>query len=344
MQNVDMRQNETFSGPLEFLGKDRSDVKLIHGDTLSGDISLYDSFNEIVKLFRKGDLLIFNDSLTIPSSLYGYLREHQVYGRLHVGQPTESGRLLVEIRPKELNLKIEEGDTFIHPESGTEFLLEKRFKKFPRYFEATHTLKGKSVKEFLSSSGGPIFYEGYTTPFPIQYYRNVFQTVPGSSEYPSASRPFTNRILNTLHSRGILTGTLTLHCNLGSLERIEYKYGKSLLEERYIIPQSLVEEITTVRSNVGRVIAVGTTVVRALVSSLEDEEMIRLAGNTDIKIGGNTSIWPLDGVISGMHEQESSHLELLEAFGGSKLLMPIGRIASEFNLRGHEFGDSMLIL
>jgi S-adenosylmethionine:tRNA-ribosyltransferase-isomerase (queuine synthetase) len=71
---------------------------------------------------------------------------------------------------------------------------------------------------------------------------------------------------------------------------------------------------------------------------------MNLSGKTHIKISGDSDIWPLDGIISGMHEPESSHLELLEAFGGSKLLSPIGLIAHKFNLKEHEFGDSMLIL
>lgn len=337
-------EEESFNGPPEILGRKRSDVKLVHGNIKTGELSVYNNFDSVASLLREGDMLIFNDSLTIPSSLYGYLKEMHDYCRIHVGQALENGNILVEIRPKELNSKISKGETFVHPESGVQFELERRFSLFPRYFEARTSLQRGDVKAFLLAYGHPIFYEGYTTPYPFHYYKNVFQTEPGSSEYPSASRPFTEEILNNLMKNGVITGTLTLHCNLGSLERDEYEYKNRLLDETYRIPHDLVENVINTKENGGRIIAVGTTVVRALVSSVKNGNMTNLSGQTHIKISGDSDIWPLDGIISGMHDPESSHLELLEAFGGSKLLSPVGLIAHRSHLREHEFGDSMLIL
>lgn len=339
-----LSQRESFIGPPEISGKNRSDVKLVYGNIKTGELSVYHNFNSVVSLLRKGDMLIFNDSLTIPSSLYGYLKETHDYCRIHVGQFLENGNVLVEIRPRELNARISRGETFVHPETGVQFELERRFSLFPRYFEAKSSLRREYIKEFLLDYGHPVFYEGYTTPYPFKYYKNVFQTEPGSSEYPSASRPFTEEILLRLRKKGVVTGTLTLHCNLGSLERNEYEHKNRLLDETYRIPHDLVDNVVNTKESGGRIIAVGTTVVRALVSSVRDGNMTNLSRQTHIKISGNSDIWPLDGIISGIHDPESSHLELLEAFGGSKLLSPVGLIAHRFHLRQHEFGDSMLIL
>ncbi len=335
---------QNFLGPRELIGRSRSDVRLIHGNLENGDISLYSTFDSILNLLRPGDMIIFNDSLTLPSSLDGYIKGDKYFGRIHVGQQVRRGVYLVEVRPKELNKILPEGETFVHSNSGLEFELTKRHEDFPRYFEARISRENININNFLIQYGSPIYYEGYTVPYEKKYYRNVFQDVYGSSEYPSASRPFTNEIITKLVGRGVTIGKLTLHCNLGSLESDEYSGKGKLLREYYKIPDDLPEKILRTKKNGGRIIGVGTTVVRALVSSVKNEVMLDLEGISDIKISADSKIWPLDGIISGIHDPESSHLELLEAFGGKQILSPISSLSNEFHLIGHEFGDSMLLL
>jgi S-adenosylmethionine:tRNA ribosyltransferase-isomerase len=199
---------------------------------------------------------------------------------------------------------------------------------------------GETVPELLWRLGEPIRYGYVDRRWPLDAYQNVYATTPGSAEMPSAGRPFSAELIAALPSQGIKLATLCLHTGLSSPERHEPPFP-----ERYDVPDDTARLVAGTRAAGGRVIAVGTTVVRALETVVGDDGTVRAgAGWTDLVIEPDRELGAVDGLITGWHEPEASHLMMLEAIGGAELLE---RSYAEAIRRGylwHEFGDSHLIL
>ena len=335
---------KTENVPREILGKNRSSVKLAVAKIRTGEVSLYPDFTYVSEILEKGDLLIFNDSLMLPSSLLAKEISSGKECRIHIGQPTGKDKFLAEIRPRSdfRNISTETQFSIL----GTEVIgsVLERNREFPRYVEMTFSNLNEDIQKFLIKKGSPIFYEDITRAFDYTYYKNVFQTKPGSSEYPSASRPFNDDILSILTKKGIQMSTITLHCNLASLERMEFQDSNVLLPEFYNVGNETVERVQNAVASGKRVIAVGTTVARAIVSSCNAGILKSSSGITKLKIGPDTDIYPLSGIITGVHDPDSSHNDLLSAFTGDQMTMPLNAMTSAFKLGGHEFGDSVAII
>ena len=157
---------------------------------------------------------------------------------------------------------------------------------------------------------------------------------------PSAGRPFTPKLLTNLIARGVLVAPLTLHAGLSSPERHERP-----LSEPFEVPEVTARLVSTVRAAGGRVIAVGTTVVRALETAARaDGAVVPAAGRTDLVIDPARGVRVVDGLITGWHEPEASHLQMLEAIADPELLARSYDAALRHRYRWHEFGDSHLIL
>ena len=335
---------KTENVPREILRKNRSSVKLAVALLKTGEVSLYPDFTYITEILEPGDLLIFNDSLMLPSSLWAREVSSGRFCRIHVGQPVSKNKFLAEIRPKSEFGNIPGEAQFSILNSEVIASVAGRNKEFPRYVEMTFTNLNEDMQKFLLKMGEPIFYEGITRSFDYAYYKNVFQTKLGSSEYPSASRPFNDEILNRLTKKGIQLSTVTLHCNLASLERTEFQKSNVLLPEFYDVRDETVEKVENTVASGKRVIAVGTTVARAIVSACNGGSLKSVKGITTLKIGQDTDIYPLSGIITGVHDPDSSHNDLLSAFTGDQMTMPLNAMTSAFGLGGHEFGDSVAII
>ncbi|MHB8360743.1 MAG: S-adenosylmethionine:tRNA ribosyltransferase-isomerase [Thermoplasmataceae archaeon] len=334
----------TLNVPPELSGNDRSNVRLAVADRNSGYISLYPNFSYIRDVLKAGDLLIFNDSLMLPSSLEINIGRLKINCRIHIGQKLSEDEYLAEVRPKDINSLIETGDILSVLNSEKKIEITGKYGDFPRYHMIRFVERINDLNSFLLKFGKPIFYENITSSFDIKYYVNVFQSRYGSSEYPSASRPFNSFIITELSKKGVRFSTLTLHCNMASLEKKEFLNSENLLPENYEIPEETVSAIESAAGANKRVIAVGTTVARAILSSVENGKMANLKGETKMKITAETNINPLSGIITGVHEIDSSHYDLISAFAGEQILSPLGKITSLFGLGGHEFGDSVLLL
>ncbi|HMJ95267.1 MAG TPA: S-adenosylmethionine:tRNA ribosyltransferase-isomerase, partial [Thermoleophilaceae bacterium] len=168
----------------------------------------------------------------------------------------------------------------------------------------------------------------------------VFALDPGSAEMPSAARPFTGELVAELAARGVISAPVTLHAGVSSLE-----LGESPYPERYRVPVETARLVNTVRGWGGRVIAVGTTVVRALETVASPGGLVRAGhGLTDLVVTPQRGLHAVDGLITGWHEPRSSHLQLLEAAAGPDLLRRSYAAAEAHGYRFHEFGDSHLIL
>jgi S-adenosylmethionine:tRNA ribosyltransferase-isomerase len=153
-------------------------------------------------------------------------------------------------------------------------------------------------------------------------------------------RPFTAELVTELVTRGILLVPVTLHTGLSSPER-----GEPPQPERFHVPASSARLLNAVHGWGGRVIAVGTTVVRALESvASTDGSVAPGGGRTSLVVTAERGLWAVDGLLTGLHESESSHLQLLEAAAGAELLGRAYRAALERGYLWHEFGDVHLIL
>ena len=157
---------------------------------------------------------------------------------------------------------------------------------------------------------------------------------------PSAGRPFTQRVLDDLLARGVQVAPLVLHTGVSSLERGERPYP-----ERYRVPAHTATRVNAHRAAGGRVIAVGTTVVRALETVAAPDGRVEPArAGPSLTITPERGVRAVDGLLTGWHEPDASHLLMLEAVGGRELLERSYAAALAAGYRWHEFGDSHLIL
>jgi S-adenosylmethionine:tRNA ribosyltransferase-isomerase len=198
----------------------------------------------------------------------------------------------------------------------------------------------EAPEDYLRRYGQPIRYGYVPSPWPLATYQTVFAREPGSAEMPSAGRPFTEQLVTELVTCGALVAPITLHAGVSSLER-----GERPLPERFRVPAATARLVNAVHGWTGRVIAVGTTVARALETvAAADGTVSEGRGWTSLLITPQRGILALDGLLTGWHEPESSHLQLLEAVAGRGLLERSYQAAVEHGYRWHEFGDLHLIL
>jgi S-adenosylmethionine:tRNA ribosyltransferase-isomerase len=196
------------------------------------------------------------------------------------------------------------------------------------------------VLAFAAEYGAPIRYSYVYDRWPLSYYQTAFAAEPGSAEMPSAGRPFTREILARLERKGVRVAPLVLHTGVASLESNEPPYP-----ERYRVPPSTAAAVNAARERGGRVVAVGTTVVRALETvAAPDGRVGPRAGWTDLVITPERGVYAVDALLTGFHEPEASHLKLLEAFAGRDAIAESYRQAVRASYRWHEFGDVHLIV
>jgi S-adenosylmethionine:tRNA ribosyltransferase-isomerase len=193
---------------------------------------------------------------------------------------------------------------------------------------------------YLRCHGRPIRYGYVPKAWPLEAYQTVFAREPGSAEMPSAGRPFTAELVTELVVSGILVAPVTLHTGVSSPE-----VGEAPYPERYDVPASTARLVNAVHEWGGRVIAVGTTVVRALETVARPEGTVAGGrGWTGLVITPERGVRAVDGLLTGWHEPESSHLQMLEAIAGPELLRRSYCAAQAQGYLWHEFGDVHLIL
>ena len=193
---------------------------------------------------------------------------------------------------------------------------------------------------YLEAHGEPIRYGYVGRSWPLDAYQTVFATEPGSAEMPSAGRAFTAELVTALVAHGVGVAPITLHTGVSSPEEHEPPYA-----ERFTVPETTARLVNEARAAGGRVIAVGTTVVRALETAVgADGTLAPASGWTSLVIGPGRGLQAVDGLITGWHEPQASHLQMLEALAGPELLARSYQSALGQCYRWHEFGDSHLIL
>ncbi|WP_143673228.1 S-adenosylmethionine:tRNA ribosyltransferase-isomerase, partial [Streptomyces griseiscabiei] len=201
-----------------------------------------------------------------------------------------------------------------------------------------------AVAELLREHGRPIRYAYTERDQPLSVYQTVFalpsEGGAGSAEMPSAGRPFTARLVAELVSRGVQFAPVTLHTGVASAEAHEPPYP-----ERFAVPEASARLINAARAGDGRVVAVGTTAVRAVESATGDDGVVRAReGWTDLVVTPGRGVRVVDGLLTGLHEPEASHLLMLEAVAGRAAIDRAYEAAVEGRYLWHEFGDVHLIL
>jgi S-adenosylmethionine:tRNA ribosyltransferase-isomerase len=224
------------------------------------------------------------------------------------------------------------------PAGGTALLLSP-YKDSRRLWIARLDLP-EPVLEYLTHWGKPIQYAYVQGEWPLSMYQTVFATHPGSAEMPSAGRAFSPAVLADLQRRGVQVARLTLHTGVASAERDEPPY-----EEAFAVPWATAQAVDDARREGRRVIATGTTVVRALESAVDDAgRVVPARGWTDLVVTPQRGVRVVDGLLTGFHEPRASHLAMLEAIAGRAHLRRAYRAALEGRYLWHEFGDLHLIL
>jgi S-adenosylmethionine:tRNA ribosyltransferase-isomerase len=314
---------------------ERNRVKLMVATRSTGAIE-HHRFDELPRLLTSGDLVVVNVSATLPAAVPGRRERDGSAVRVHFSTPAPG---LDPRRWRVVELRSADGGLPVRGVPGERVgldgggVLELRAPYTPGSRLWLGWLEAEpAVEEYLAVHGGPIRYGYVRDPWPLEAYQNVYATTPGSSEMPSAGRPFTPELITALVARGVAVAPLTLHCGVSSPERHEPPFP-----EPFSVPPATARAVRAARAEGGRVIAVGTTVVRAL-------ETGRPSGWTNLVIGPERQLSAVDGLITGWHEPEASHLRLLEAVGGAPLLRRSYDAALAHGYLWHEFGDSHLLL
>ena len=319
--------------PPEARGLARDGVRMLVSRAWSGEISDH-AFGDLPGLLLPGDLLVINDTATLPAQV-------RAAGGLavHFSTPLADGAWLIELREIKDKISVPNGSGFpgqvIDLPAGAQLTL---------LGQATGRLwrarLSAAVVPYLVRHGIPIRYSYVRRDWPLPFYQTVFARQPGSAEMPSAGRPFTPAVITELVTRGVLIAPLTLHAGVSSLEADEDPYP-----EPYDVPPATARLVNHVRAHGGRVIAAGTTVVRALeTAALRTGAVEPSAGWTSHVVTPQTGVAVVDGLLTGLHEPRSSHLRMLAAFAGPGLLGRCYEAAIASGYLWHEFGDVHLLL
>jgi S-adenosylmethionine:tRNA ribosyltransferase-isomerase len=342
--------------PPEARGSGRDDVRLLVSRRgRQGPAARHARFRQLPDLLRPGDVLVVNTSATLPAAIpAGDLVVH-----VSTALPAP-GHWLVELRRPTDGAGGGTGASAPYdgpaPAAAVELpggarltvlapysrgrLWEARV-EVPAHHGAHHG--HPDVPAYLARHGRPIRYSYVDRDWPLSAYQTVFadhRLWPGSAEMPSAARPFTTSLVTRLVVRGVVIVPLMLHTGVASAEAHERPYP-----EWFAVPDPTARVVQAARADGRRVIAVGTTVVRALESAVGSDGRVRgTSGWTDLVVTPERGVRAVGGIVTGLHQPRSSHLDLLAAIAGRDLLAKSYAAAVAERYRWHEFGDSHLIL
>lgn len=352
-------EDRTATEPSEARGLTRDGVRLL---VATGDGMRHARFRELPGHLDPGDLVVVNTSATLAAALDGVRGRTGAPIVVHLAdpRPDHGGRepdsrpatssathVVLELRHVDASGPVGDGEagevlalpagaraTLVRPVAGQD-------PAAPRLWHARLRLGARAtVLDLLEGHGRPITYGYVRGRWPLAAYQTVFAREPGSAEMPSAARPFTDRLVTDLVTRGILLAPVLLHTGVSSQEA-----GEPPQPEAFRVPAVTARLVNHVRREGGRVVAVGTTVARALETVAGEDGRVRAgAGQTELVLGPSRPARVVDGLITGWHAPESSHLALLEAVAGPALVVAAYREALAAGYLWHELGDACLFL
>lgn len=336
--------------PPERRGIARDQVRLLVIDRQTNQRT-HTRFDHIGEFLQAGDLLIFNSSRTLPAALKGCGAKNApcVEARLAEHLPDDSWLVL---------LLCEQGDPFdcglrggmeIHFSRDLTGTVINRDERIPRLWQMRFSKSGTDFVDEVYRLGQPVRYEYVSAPWDLDYYQTVYAQEPGSAEMPSAGRAFTWKLLFDLKRRGVETAYIVLHTGLSSYMDDDLDAQHPASEEEYFISEVAAAKINRAREQKRRIIAVGTTVVRALESAASEHPESNgqiSAGHayTKLHIMEEYQLKVVNGLLTGMHEPEASHLDLLAAFLPPTQIRDAYEEAVQMQYLWHEFGDLNLMI
>ncbi|SDJ05084.1 S-adenosylmethionine:tRNA ribosyltransferase-isomerase [Frankineae bacterium MT45] len=341
----------TAAEPPEQRGLSRDGVRLLVAEHSADgtDRVIHRRFRELPEYLRAGDLLVVNTSATLAGEIDGTWRGGAPVV-VHFATELDDGSWVVELR------SAPDGATpLLAAGVGDEILLPRRvsLRLLEPYGGRTASPTGEGnrlwrgdvrsasrLAAYLARYGRPISYGYLSRHWPLSDYQTVFSREPGSAEMPSAGRPFTTELVTDLVRRGIGVAPITLHTGVSSQDA-----GEPPQPERFAVSASTARLVNQTRLAGGRVVAVGTTVTRALESAADAAGEVRpAAGWTEHIVGGENPARVVTGLITGLHNPEASHLLLVESIAGARLTQLAYDAAVAERYLWHEFGDSCLLL
>ncbi len=331
------------SEPPEARGLTRDAVRMLVA--YRGEARLvHSTFSLLPSFLEEGDVVVINTPGTLAAAVEGT----DTTGRrvvVHFSADLDRGLWVVEPRRPSSGTSEPWGADEKPPRrvvlagGGTVELLEPYGRSSRLWVAGVHT--PSPVARWLAVHGRPIRYGYVDRPWPISTYQNVYVTEPGSAEMPSAGRPFTPEVVTRLVAKGVGVSPIVLHTGVASLEAGECPYP-----ERVNVPLSTAGRVNLARASGRRVVAIGTTVVRALESAYDpgSGETCAFDGWTDVVVTPERGVAVVDGLLTGWHEPAASHLLMLEAVAGRPLLESSYEAALAEGYLWHEFGDVHLVL
>ena len=338
------------SRPPEERGLTRDGVRLL---AATPDGLAHATFDDIGHFLCPGDVLVVNTSATIAAAVDGSRTD----GRLvtaHFSTPLDDGTWLIELRQNSAEHErvrdAYSGEIIALPSGASLTLLHRYPETDSDRLWAVLVTTGavtpgsgtadSEVDDYLARYGRPIRYSYVPDPWPLTAYQSVFSRDPGSAEMPSAERPFTGDLVASLIAAGVIFAPITLHAGVASLESHE-----APLPERFTVAEPTARLVNLARANGNRVVAVGTTCTRAIESAADESGTVHAAGGwTDLVLGSDRPARVVDGLVTGWHDPEASHLALLQAVAGPELVAAAYAEAEQAGYLWHEFGDSCLLL
>ena len=325
--------------PAEARGLARDDVRMLvapgHGALVHARA------RDLPDFLRPGDLVVINTSATMPAALPARRADGSAL-ELRLSTPLPGApddRWVIELRSGSERFRDARAGEALDLPGGGRAHLEAPYLSGSRLWAARLELL-EPLMAYLARHGMPIRYRYVPEARPLVDYQTAYATEPGSAEMPSAGRPLTAEVLTALVAKGVSVAPVVLHTGVSSPERSERPYP-----ERYRVPPSTARLVQATRGWGGRVIAVGTTVVRALETVARADGGIEAGdGWTALVVTPTRGVRTVDGLLTGWHEPEASHLDILHAVGGRQLIERSYAAALQGGYLWHEFGDLHLIL
>lgn len=336
-RHFDVPPERIATDPPEHRGLPRDGVRLLVARPERID---HMRFGDLPRFLRPGDLVVVNTSATRPAAVDGSAGGRRV--TVHLASQHADGTWVVELRRADGTGPLRDGVPGDVVDLPGDACLELVRPASPggRLWHARIIVPGGAVDGYVAVHGRPITYGTPGRRWPLSAYQSVFALHPGSAEMASAGRPFTDRMITDLVRHGVGVVPITLHAGVSSLEADE-----APADEWYEVPVTTAAQVHATRRAGGRVVAVGTTVTRALETIAGvDGRLAPGAGWTDLVLRPDRPARIVDGLVTGWHEADASHMLLLEAVAGAALVDRAYSAGLAGPYLWHEFGDSCLLL
>jgi S-adenosylmethionine:tRNA ribosyltransferase-isomerase len=329
--------------PAEADGRPRDEGRLLVSRSGLQAAHTHACFRDLAAFLEPGDLLVVNRSATLPASLPAQRENDEPFllnlsthygGDLWLAEPRFSPAQPGPLPglPPGLVIRV----------AGEDARLVAPYPGLPRLWFVQF---GGDAAALMARAGRPIRYGYVDDAYDLSAYQTLFAAYPGSAEMPSAAYPFTRRVVDDLKRRGVGIASIVLHTGVSSLEvEADEVERHPLYPEPYSVPGATAASVNATRRAGRRVIALGTTVVRALESAWDGREVRPSSGFSRLYVHPGRPPRVVNGLLTGLHDPSTSHLAMLYALAGPEMIRSAYAEAVREGYRWHEFGDSHLIL